>query len=98
MATSENNIVIHAASGKIGNVIFKNYGDKTVISRYPNMSGIIKTDKQIENQDKFKAAQAYARGILNDPLKKAEFIKTIPKGKIAYHAAISAYLKATIVT
>ena len=93
MAISKNNVVTDALSGKVGNIIFKNYGDKTVISRHPDMSKVIKTEKQLENQYQFKAAQAYAKSILTDPEKKLAFIKTIPKGKTAYHAAISKYLK-----
>lgn len=93
MAISTNNIITETLSGKLGNIIFKNYGNKTVISKYPNMSNIVKTEKQKQNQLKFKAAQAYAKSILADPEKKLAFVKTIPKGKIAYHAAISKYLK-----
>lgn len=93
MAISKNNIVTETLSGKVGNIIFKNYGDKTVISKYPDMSKVVKTEKQKENQLQFKAAQAYAKSILSDPEKKSDFIKTIPKDKTAYHAAISKYLK-----
>jgi hypothetical protein len=93
MAISKDNIVTATLSGKVGNVIFKNYGNKTVISKYPNMSNIVKTEKQKENQLKFKAAQAYAKSILADPEKKLAFLKTIPKDKIVYYAAISKYLK-----
>lgn len=93
MAISKDNIITHSLSGKIGNVIFKHYGDKTVISRYPNMSKVVKTTKQLENQYLFKAAQAYAKGILADPEKKEAFMKTLPKGKKVYYAAISKYLK-----
>lgn len=93
MAISKDNIITATLSGKVGNIIFKNYGNKTVISKYPNMSKVIKTEKQLENQYQFKAAQAYAKSILADPEKKLALIKTIPKGKTAYHAAISKYLK-----
>lgn len=93
MAISKNNIVTETLSGKIGNIIFKNYGNKTVISKYPNMSEVVKSEKQLKNQLQFKAAQAYAKNLLSDPEKKLAFMKTLPKGKIAYHAAISKYLK-----
>ncbi|RZK58994.1 MAG: hypothetical protein EOO91_06470 [Pedobacter sp.] len=93
MAISKNNIVTETLSGKVGNIIFKNYSNKTVISKYPDMSKVVKTERQKDNQILFKAAQAYATSILSDPEKKQAFIKTIPKGQIAYHAAISKYLK-----
>lgn len=93
MAISKDNIVTHSLSGKLGNVIFKNYGDKTVISKYPDMSRVVKSDKQLENQELFSAAHHYAKRMMADPVKKLAFIKTIPKGKMAYHAAVSKYLK-----
>lgn len=93
MAISKNNLVTHNLSGKVGNIIFKNYGSKTIISRYPDMSKVVRTEKQIEILDQFRAAQAYAKNILSDPDKKLAFTKTIPKGKSVYHSAISRYLK-----
>ncbi|TCC94021.1 hypothetical protein EZ428_04400 [Pedobacter frigiditerrae] len=93
MAISKNNIVTETLSGKVGNIIFKNYGGKTVISKYPDMSKVVKTEKQKENQLQFKAAQAYAKSIISDTEKKLAFTKTIPKDKTVYQAAISKYLK-----
>ena len=93
MAISKYNIVTDALTGKVGNVIFKNYGNKTVISRHPDMSKVVKSAKQIENQWRFKEAQMYAKSIVSDPEKKEAFKKTIPKDKIVYYAAISKYLK-----
>jgi len=92
MAISKNNVVTDSASGRVGNVIFKNYGNKTVISKVPDMSNVVKSAKQIENQELFSDAHYYAKGIVTDPAKKLAFMKTIPKGKMAYHAAVSKYL------
>jgi hypothetical protein len=93
MAISDDNIVTHSSRGKVGNVIFKKYGDKTVISKRPDMSGVIKSDKQIRSQELFREAHYYAKSIIVDPEQKLAFSKTIPKGKMVYHAAVSKYLK-----
>ena len=93
MAISKNNVVTDSLSGKVGNIIFKNYGDKTVISKYPDMSKVKKTAKQLQNQDLFSRAHHYAKRVITDPVKKLAFSKTIPKGKMVYHAAVSKYLK-----
>lgn len=93
MAISKNNILTESLSGKVGNIIFKYYDNKTVISKRPDMSRVIKSAKQLENQALFSEAHLYAKGIIADPVKKLAFIKTIPKGKMAYHAAVSKYLK-----
>lgn len=93
MAISKDNIVTETLSGKMGNIIFKYYGDKTVISKHPDMSRVVKSAKQLQNQEQFRDAHFYAKSIMADPAKKLAFIKTIPKGKMAYHAAVSKYLK-----
>ena len=93
MAISKNNIITATLSGKVGNIIFKNYANKTVVSKRPDMSSVVKTEKQKENQNKFKAAQAYAKSIIEDPEKKLAFSKKIEKGKTVYHSAIAKYLK-----
>ncbi len=93
MATSKNNLILQSLSGKIGNIIIKNYKGKAVISKIPDMSNVVKTEQQLENQDRFQAAQAYAKSIINDPIKKSEYLKAIPEGKTVYHAALSKYLK-----
>lgn len=41
----------------------------------------------------FRQAVAYARSIINDPLKKAEYKQGLLRGKTVYHAAITEYLK-----
>ena len=93
MAISKDNMITHSLSGKMGNVIFKNYGGKTVMCKRPDMSRVVKSAKQLERQDQFREAHYYAKGIMADPAKKLAFMKTLPKGKMAYHAAVSKYLK-----
>ena len=93
MATT-NNILLKGAKGKIGkNLIIKNYGEKTVISKYPDMSAVKYNDLQKQTQRCFAEAVAYARSIINDPVKKAEYRKKLPEGKQVYYAAIQEFLK-----
>ena len=93
MAISKDNMITATLSGKVGNVIFKNYRDKTVMSKRPDMSKVVKSDKQLQNQVLFSAAHLFAKDIIADPAKKLAFSKTIPKGKMVYHAAVSKYIK-----
>lgn len=94
MAISKDNIITATLSGRVGNVIFKDYQGKTVISKRPDMSKVVKSVKQVQNQVLFYAAHLYAKDIIADPVKKLAFSKTLPKGKMVYHAAVSKYIKA----
>ena len=53
--------------------VLKQYGSVTVISAYPDMSKVVKTDKQRKENHKFRQAMAYARSQMADPVSKAEY-------------------------
>lgn len=74
-------------------VVIKDYGDKAVVTRIPDMSNVVRTEKQTKAQGHFAKAVAYAQAIMADPVQKAAYQKNLPKGKKAYHAALKEYLK-----
>ncbi|MCU7551311.1 hypothetical protein OCK74_19470 [Chitinophagaceae bacterium LB-8] len=76
--------------------VIKRYkGRKIVVTRYPDMSRIIPSDKQKERRNLFKEAVAYAKWVVEDPKRKKAFKKTLPrkKQKQVYQAAIQLYLR-----
>jgi hypothetical protein len=91
MARSKGNL--HGLSGIIGRVVIKQYADKTVVTAIPDMSHVKRTKKQKKNASTFAKAVAYAKAIINDPVKKAALAATLPKGASVYHAAIKEYLE-----
>ena len=53
MARIHSNIITQGLSGQIGQqVVFKRYGKKTVVSRYPDMSKVKPSKKQKKEQMK----------------------------------------------
>lgn len=80
-------------SGAIGKkIVVKQYAKKTVISKYPDMTKIIASEKQSDCRSLFKEAVIFAKIINSDPEKKELYRKKIPKGKTVYHSVISEYL------
>lgn len=70
MARSDN-ILLKKMSGHIGKqFVIKQYGDKTIISSYPDMSNRKLSPKQVEMTKKMTDANAYARQILSDETKR----------------------------
>jgi len=93
MARSESNVLLHQVSGQIGKqIVVKRYGKKTVISAYPDMSGVKPSKLQKAKRKTFAAAVTYAKAINNDPAKKALYKKKIKKGQRVYNYAIKEYL------
>jgi hypothetical protein len=94
MARCNNNPLLKGIRGKIADgILVRQYKHGTFISAMPNMTRVKKTDLQIYYRSKFAQAIAYAKSIIKDKKKKAEYAKKIPKGKTVYHAAIKEYLK-----
>src|SRR5690349_3796234 len=70
---STKNIVMTNTSGNIDKqIVFKRYGDKTVISKYPNMSKVKRSEKQKRMNDMMEAANEAAHQILDDETSKME--------------------------
>lgn len=93
MASSKKSLILKNISGKVGNHIVKQYRYGTVVTRIPDMSGIVPSPDQAEKRSKFKDAVAFAKSVVGDPVKKAQWKKRTRKGKTVYHTALSAYLK-----
>ena len=94
MARTKNDILTKALKGQIGKqLVFKQYGKKTVVTRYPDMSKVVPSELQKEQRSGFAEAVAYAKSINNDPVLKAKYAKKVKKGKSVFQYAIQEYLQ-----
>jgi len=71
--------------------IAKTRKGQTFLTKYPDMSNVVPSASQLDEKSKFAAAVAYAREIINDPVRKAAY-KAYP-GSTVYHSAIRDYMK-----
>jgi hypothetical protein len=94
MAINNNNIIISGTSGQIGKqLVIKQYSFGTVVSKYPDMTNVKPSKKQLKEKGRFAKAVAFAQGIINDPKQKMEWQQKTPEGKKVYHAAIQWFLE-----
>ncbi|HEX3006912.1 MAG TPA: hypothetical protein VHO90_04790 [Bacteroidales bacterium] len=93
MAEIKNNVVTQGLSGAIGRqLIFKRYGNRTIVSKMPDMSKVVKSKKQKEQTGKFYEATLYAKVQMLDPVAREEY-KAKAKGmQRAHNVAISDFL------
>ena len=84
-------ILLSGLSGKVGTIKQYQYG--TVISKFPDMSGVKWTPKQKNGHSKFKAAVAFAKEVMRDEKKRKKYEKKLKKGQSVYHMVISEYMK-----
>ena len=83
---------LHGLSGTLGEeLVFKNYGDKTVVSNKPDMSKVKASHLQILSRKRFAKATAYAKRINNNPELRAAYQKKIPPRQSVYHYAMKEF-------
>jgi hypothetical protein len=86
--------MIRGAVGK--RFVVKHYkGGKVVVTRFPDMSGIVPSKKQRARRDLFREAVVYAKWMIEDRERKKAFRKKLPRkkrGKV-YQAAIRLYMR-----
>jgi hypothetical protein len=95
MARSINNILTKGLSGMIGKqIVFRTWNGKTFISVAPKKPKK-QSAVQKENRSKFKRATTYAKSMMKDPVKKAEYKEIAKELQLpnAYTAAITDYMR-----
>src|SRR5450432_2783106 len=97
MAISEN-ILFKKLSGRVGKEsVFKQYGDKTVVSKYPDMSNRKLSPKQLRINEIMEDANYATKGILaNEELRNAAQVRlNVTRNKL-YRALIKEYFKTAL--
>jgi hypothetical protein len=92
MAISYDNAITKNYHGMMGGIVFRCIGDKSIMSKRPDCSKVVKTEAQKANMKRFAAATIYAKKVLSDP-KKVEYYRK--KKKIyqsVWNAAISDFM------
>jgi hypothetical protein len=95
MARIKNNPLIKGASGTVaGDVVYKTYYDKTVISKKPDMSNRVLSEKQKEMTRRMIAANAYAGHYYasEEERIKARIRLKLPSHKSLYHALVKEWM------
>jgi hypothetical protein len=96
MARIKNNPLVKGASGKVaGDIVYKTYYDKTVISKVPDMSNRILSEKQKVCNRNMIAANAYAHHFYESEEEKlkARIRLKLPAHKSLYHALIKEWME-----
>lgn len=92
MARVPNNPILKGASGRMGNIVFKQYASGTFMTAAPDRSKVKLSKKQKKANSRFTEAVQYAQSVLKDPKKREAYeAKRIP-GKSVYHTALAEYL------
>jgi len=94
MAISYNNVITKHFRGRVGDVVLRWVAGKSVMSKRPDCSKVIKSPAQLENQKSFARAAKYSKAVKNDPQRSEEYSEKKKKTKYqdVYHAAMSDFM------
>ena len=91
----ENNDLVWGSSGSIGDMlVFKQQAGKTIIAKRPRKRETPPSEDQVKVNERFSEAVQYARGVINDDVRKAVYQLKARPGVSAYNIALSDYCKA----
>lgn len=98
MAKFKLNKMVDSASGKVGQMVFKQVGRYTLYTQAPEREKPY-SESQIAQRERFKRATAYAKVVLQDPLVKEAYTKSVAGKEFqhAFSAAVKDYLKSPTV-
>src|SRR5947209_16565186 len=74
-------------------LVVKQYADKTVVTKHPDMHRVKPSEQQMQYKTLFAEAVAYAQAINNDPQQRAIYLQKVKKGQSVYHYALKEYLE-----
>ena len=80
-------------NNRLGDIVIKRYGDKTVVSKYPDMSNIIPSNSQKEKRSRFADAVSYAKTINSSEILRTDFLKRMGSVKSVYQSALKEFLQ-----
>jgi hypothetical protein len=95
MAKSAKNLVLHGASGKLGDqIVIRQRGGETILSQAPGQREGESTPAQKTQQQKFEQAILYGKAQIADSTAKAEYGAKALGMKSAFNVAVADFLHA----
>ena len=88
----DDDILFRKQHGRFDKWIYRVVRGHTVRSRYPDYSHMVKSERQLANQVRFKDATDYAKKVLANPELKAKYQKRVKGLQNAWNLAISDFM------
>jgi hypothetical protein len=96
MARTKLNPVMAQVRGRIGDLVFKHYPGRLVVSQRPRREGLRPTPGQRAHRERFRAAVRAARTLLADPVQGAAFVEAArARGVAPLALAVADYFRRT---
>jgi hypothetical protein len=95
MAKATLNPILEQLRGQVGDLVFKQYGDKIVVTKKPDLSKHKPTAAQRAQRERFRQATLYGKGMLADPAVRAVYDEAAKaRGKPVLSLMVADFLNA----
>ena len=95
MAKVKLNPILEQIRGKVGDLVFKRYGEEVVLSRLPDFEGVEPTEAQLAQRERFRQAALYGKMVMADPETKAIYEEAAKaKGKPMFSLTVADFFNA----
>ena len=95
MAKIKLNPIVEEVSGKFGNIVFRQTGDRTILTRRPDFSGLQPTDVQAAQRERFRQAVAYGKVVIADEASRKVYENAAQaKGLSVFALSVADFLNA----
>ncbi|GAO42034.1 hypothetical protein [Flavihumibacter petaseus] len=90
----DKSIIFSNLSGKIGELVFKQYEGAVVVTKVPNMSNRVLSEKQVKRNEKLTFASVASKNLIADVKRKYALAEVlgVPPNKV-YRALVAYHLK-----
>ena len=92
MAISDDNVLTARYHGRIGNAVLRWCRGKSILSKMPDCSRVVKTEAQKANMKRFGVAVIYAKRVLEDQELRKKYEKIRKEHQSTWNAVISNFL------
>jgi hypothetical protein len=92
MAVSRNNVVVKNFHGRVGNIVLRVFGNKTVMSCLPTFKNRKWSKAQLECQNQFRKATKFGHKVLADPELDLFYKNNAKENQSSWNASISDYM------
>ena len=92
MAISYDNTITKHYHGMMGSIVFRCIGEKSIMSKRPDCSKVVRSAAQRANEKRFAAATIYGKKVLSDPKLREYYRKKRKEHQSIWNAAISDFM------
>ena len=89
MAKAKNNVILADVHGMFGKqIVLRTVNGKPILSKPPDFSNVVWSEKQIAYRKRFKMICAQAKAIAADPVLRIEYEKIRKPGQTVYNVVL----------